>query len=167
MRATGVLAIGIFCATACLGQISIAHFEQIDRQVYAGSKPHTDQDFQFLQSLHVRYILNARFWPFLSCEERKKAKRYGITLLSFEMSGSPIPPSEKHVNRILKTLRDPRYQPVYLHCVLGRDRTGLLEALYRMDYLGVPREEAWQEMLDGGFHTWWFVRGLRVYFDHH
>src|SRR5579863_2018557 len=103
MRGIGVLAIGLVCATAGLGQISIEHFAKIDTHVYAGSKPHTDQDFEYLQSLHVRYIANARFLPFLSRAERKKAKRYGMTLLSFEMSGSPVPPSEKHVDRILKT----------------------------------------------------------------
>ncbi len=147
--------------------VSIAHFEHIDRQVYAGSKPRTDGDFQFLESLHVRYIVNARFLPFFSGSERRKAKRYGMTLLSMPMNASPIPPSEKHVDKILFTLRDAQFQPVYVHCVLGRDRTSLIAGLYRIYFLGVPKDRAWEEMKQSGFHTWWFVRGLRFYFEKH
>lgn len=147
--------------------VSISHFSRVDDRVYAGSKPRTDQDFQFLQSLHIRYIVSAHFLPFLSGPEKRHAKRYGMTLLSFPMNASPIPPSEKHVDRILRTLRDDRFLPVYVHCVLGRDRTSLIAALYKMYFLGVPKAVAWQEMKRSGFHTWWFVRGLRVYFEKH
>ena len=147
--------------------VSLAHFAHIDKQVYVGSKPHTDRDFQFLQSLHVRYIVSARFLPFLSGPEKRHAKRYGITLLSFPMNASPIAPSEKHVDNILRTLREDQSLPVYLHCVLGRDRTGLISGLYKIYFVGVPKQTAWDEMKQSGFHTWWFVRGLRVYFDEH
>lgn len=147
--------------------VSIRHFARIDDQVYVGSKPHTDEDFRFLQSLHVRYIVSARFLPFLSGPEKRHAKRFGITLRSFPMNASPIPPAEKHVDRILRTLRDKRFLPVYVHCVLGRDRTGLIAGLYKIYFLGVPKSTAWQEMRQSGFHTWWFVRGLKVYFDRH
>src|ERR1700722_6502984 len=73
---------------------SLKHFEQIDREVYAGSKPHTDRDFEYLQSKHIRYIVSARFLPFLSGSETRQARRYGITVLSMPMNASPIPPTE-------------------------------------------------------------------------
>ena len=126
--------------------VSISHFAHIDAQVYVGSKPRTDEDFEFLQSQHIKFILNARFLPFLSGLEKRKAKRYGMTFLSVPMNASPIPPSQKHVNQILLTLKDPRFQPIYLHCVLGRDRTGLITGLYRIYFLKVSRREAWEEM---------------------
>jgi protein tyrosine/serine phosphatase len=147
--------------------VSISHLAQIDKYVYVGSKPRTDQDFQFLQSRHIRYIVNARFLPFLSGPEERKAKRYGITLLSFPMNASPIPPSEKHVNQVLLTIGDKQFQPVYVHCVLGRDRTSLISGLYKIYFLGTSKSQAWQEMRESGFHTWWFVSGLRVYFHKH
>jgi len=147
--------------------VSIAHFAHIDTQVYVGSKPRSDEDFQFLQSHHIKYILNARFLPFLSGLEKRKAKRYGMTLLSVPMNASPIPPSEKHVNQILLTLRDPRFQPIYVHCVLGRDRTSLIAGLYKIYFLKVSKNEAWQEMRRSGFKTWWIVYGLTAYFNKH
>jgi hypothetical protein len=91
---------------------TLRHFAQVDREVFVGSKPHTDQDFQFLQSEHIQYILNVRFLPFLSGPEKRKAKRYGMSFLSFPMNASPIPPSEKHVNQILLAMKDKRFEPV-------------------------------------------------------
>jgi hypothetical protein len=146
---------------------SLAHFAQIDGQVYVGSKPRTDKDYEFLQSKHVKYILNARFLPFCSALERRKAKRYGMQFLSVPMNASPIPPSKKHVNKILLTMNDPQFQPIYLHCVLGRDRTSLISGLYKIYFLGVSKGDAWQEMKQSDFKTWWFLHGLKMYFDKH
>jgi protein-tyrosine phosphatase len=147
--------------------VSISHFSQIDRAVYAGSKPKTDRDFQYLQSLHIRYIVQLHFLPFLSVGEKKHAARYGMVLLSVPMNASPMAPSEKHVDEALRDLHNERLEPVYVHCVLGRDRTNLVAGLYRIYFLHIPKALAWEEMRESGFHTWWFVRGLRTYFDRH
>ena len=144
---------------------SFSHFAEIDNHIYVGSKPHTDKDFEYLQAKHIRYILNARFLPFLSGPEERKAKRYGMRFLAVPMNASPFPPSRKHVDRILLTLRDVEFQPIYLHCVLGRDRTSLISGLYKIYFLGVSKGEAWEEMRQSGFKTWWILHGLRAYFD--
>ncbi len=146
---------------------SIIRFAQVDVGVYRGSKPERDADFRFLQSKHIRYILDANFLPFLSEPEAKKARKYGMVFLSSPMNGSPIAPSEKHVDRILLTLRDKRYQPIYFHCDLGRDRTSLIAALYKMYFLGMSRQAAWREMEYYGFKDSWTLRGLKVYFEKH
>ncbi len=147
--------------------VKLAHFAELDKSVYVGSKPHSDADYAFLQSKNVHTIVNARFWPFFSRGERSKAKHYGMTLISRTMNASLIPPSEKHVNEILLTLRDNQAQPVYLHCVLGRDRTGLITALYRIYFLGIPQKEAYAEMKRSGFPSSFMVHGLKIYFDKH
>lgn len=146
---------------------SMIRFAQIDAGVYRGSRPRTDADFRFLQSKHIRYIVQANFLPFLTGPEVKKARAYGMTFLSVHMNASPIKPSEEHVDRILLTLRDKRYRPIYLHCDIGRDRSLLLAALYEMYFLGVSPETAWREMKCNGFKDSWTLRGLRAYFRHH
>jgi Tyrosine phosphatase family len=146
---------------------SIVRFAQIDAGVYRGSKPKTDADFRFLQSKHIKYILQANFLPFLTSGEVKKARAYGMKFLSVHMNASPIQPSEEHVDRILLTLRDKRYQPIYVHCDIGRDRTLLIAALYEMYFLGVSRETAWKKMKCDGFKDSWTLRGLRAYFKSH
>ena len=77
------------------------------------------------------------------------------------MNASPIPPSQKHVDQILLTMRDKKLQPIYVHCVLGRDRTSLTSGLYRIYFLGVSKNDAWREMRQSGFKTWWILRGLK------
>jgi protein-tyrosine phosphatase len=147
--------------------VSIKHFEKIDNGVYVGSKPKSDADFAFLQSLGVKTILNANFLPWLSGCERRKAKKYGMRFLSVPMNASIIPPREKHVDKILRTMRNPGNHPIYLHCVLGRDRTSMIAALYGINYLGWTRDRALETMKRAGFKQVWYLHGLKKYFDEH
>jgi hypothetical protein len=111
--------------------------------------------------------LQAKFLPFLSGPEKRKARAYGIRFLSVEVNASPFQPSEKHIDRILLTLRDRRYQPIYLHCDIGRDRAILIGALYEMYFLDVSQREAWKRMQCDGFKDSWTLRGLTAYFKKH
>ncbi len=146
---------------------SIVRFAEVDKGVYRGSTPKNKADFRFLQSKHIKYIIDLEFWPLLSLPEKGKAKKYGMVFIPALINGSPVAPSESHVDRILATLRDKRHHPVYFHCVLGRDRTGLIAALYKMYFLGVPREAAWREMKDFGFNDSWTLHGLKSYLENH
>ena len=48
-------------------------------------------------------------------------------------------------------------KPVLVHCLHGADRTGLIMAMYRMVFQGWSKEEAKDEMINGGynFHSVW------------
>lgn len=48
-------------------------------------------------------------------------------------------------------------KPILIHCYHGADRTGMMVALYRMVYQNWEREEALNEMLNGGYgyHSMW------------
>jgi protein-tyrosine phosphatase len=135
--------------------------------ILAGSKPTRDADFIFLKSQGVRFLLQPRFLPFLAGYERSKAKRYGMEYLSVPMNASPFAPSEKHVNAALRIMRTKADKPLYLHCVLGRDRTSLLVGLYMIYFEGASKEQAYAEMKAEGFRTVFFVHGLKAYFDKH
>src|ERR1700741_736738 len=84
----------------------IVRFQQLDEGIYKGSKPKTDADYEFLQSKGVKYMLELRLFPWLNVGEKRKAKKYGITLLTGTMSASTVEPSKKHVDAILWLLRD-------------------------------------------------------------
>ncbi len=146
---------------------SIIRFGEVDKGIYRGSEPKNKADFRFLQSKHIKTIVNLEFWPLLSYTEEHKAKKYGMRFIEATINGSPVAPSEYHVDRILATLRDKRYHPIYFHCVLGRDRTGLIAALYKMYYLRVPQEQAWREMLAYGYKDSWTLGGLKGYLRTH
>jgi len=146
---------------------SLVRFAEIDPGVYKGSKPKTDADFAFLQSKHVKYILNVRFLPLLAHAEQRKAKQYGIVYRYGLMNASTFPPSEKHVDRILEILHDPCNQPIYFHCDIGRDRTSLIATLYQTYFDKLPPDNAWQAMKDFGFKDSWTLRGLKTYLQEH
>jgi protein tyrosine/serine phosphatase len=148
---------------------TLKYFSQIDDGVYKGSKPKSDADYRFLQSLHVKYIVDLQVLPLMTLPEKRRAKQYGITLIPGTMNASPISPSEKHVDKILAILRDERYHPVYFHCKFGRDRTAVIAALYKMYFLGMPPQEATRYLHDSGygFKFGWLRSGLTRYLEKH
>lgn len=147
----------------------LKHFSMLDEGVYKGSRPKGDADYRYLQSLHVKYIVDLQVIPLLTVLEKRKAKKYGITLIPGIMNASPISPSEKHIDKILAILHDERYHPVYFHCKFGRDRTNVIAALYRMYFLGMPPEDAKQYLRDAGygFKFGWLRSGLTRYVRKH
>ena len=148
---------------------TLKHFERVDEGIYKGSKPKSDADYRFLQSLHVKYIMDVQVLPFMSFLEQRKAKKYGITMIHGIMNASPVSPSEKHIDRILATLRDERDHPIYFHCKLGRDRTNIIAALYKMYFLGMSEQEAMRYLHESGygFKFGWVRSGLTRYVRKH
>ncbi|MDR2800743.1 MAG: tyrosine-protein phosphatase [Desulfovibrio sp.] len=63
---------------------------------------------------------------------------------------------EDEIVSALRVIRDTA-GPVLVHCRHGADRTGLIIAMYRMVFQDWSKEEAKEEMLDGGygFHSVW------------
>ena len=146
---------------------TLVHFGQVDEGVYKGSRPRTDADYRFLQSRHVKYIVDLQFLPFLDRSEQKNAKRYGMVFVAARINASPVSPSQKHVETTLAILRDKRYHPVYFHCALGRDRTNLIAALYKMYFLGMSQQHALRYMDESGYKDGWVRSGLKSYLKEH
>ena len=78
-----------------------------------------------------------------------KIKRIGINTWSV---------GDKQVIAALKAIKEAEKDgPVLLHCLHGADRTGLVSAMYRMLYQGWSKDEALQELTQGGYgyHSMW------------
>jgi tyrosine-protein phosphatase SIW14 len=58
---------------------------------------------------------------------------------------------EEMARGFLAVLDDPANHPVLMHCVAGRDRTGTMCAIYRMEYDGWPPARAAAEMTEHEF----------------
>lgn len=59
------------------------------------------------------------------------------------------------IDKVITVMTNPEYQPVFIHCKLGEDRTGALVAIYRMDVEGWTVSEAETEMQAFGFNDIW------------
>jgi len=56
------------------------------------------------------------------------------------------PPTAAQVSQFLGIVDDPASAPVFVHCVGGRHRTGVMTASYRMTNAGWTAERAFSEM---------------------
>lgn len=60
------------------------------------------------------------------------------------------PMDEANLNEALRLMNSPEAQPVFVHCEFGRDRTGLVVALYRVKYENWNVLDAYQEWVGNG-----------------
>lgn len=61
------------------------------------------------------------------------------------------PPTAEQVAEFLKVVSDQSRTPALVHCRIGRQRTGMFCALYRVHVQGVDPDEALKEMDEHGF----------------
>ena len=62
-------------------------------------------------------------------------------------------PTKEQIHQFLEIARDTTQFPAYIHCKAGKDRTGAMSAIYRMEVCGWTAEEAVEEMKSFGFST--------------
>lgn len=99
--------------------------------------------------LHSHYFAPARV------KERAVVERNGARYIALTVTY--LPRSQAHterpatIERYLEILDDPRSYPVLVHCKAGLHRTGIMIAVYRMEYEGWSRQQALAEIRRHGF----------------
>ncbi len=119
-----------------------------------------------IQKLHIKTvisfwdedpdpILNASRFNHTSIKESDLCKSMGVDyrfiyvqLLNDDRAGKDRPPA---IDEFLKVMDDEASYPVLIHCKAGLHRTGIMAAIYRMEYDGWTREEALHELRSHGF----------------
>ena len=125
--------------------------------IYRGAEP-AEEGFGSLKKLGVKTIVNLRH--FHHANEEEACRKLGIENIWIALATSEAP-SDDDVRKFLSIVTDPAKQPVYFHCMRGKDRTGTMCAAYRMAVEGWPLEDALREMDAFGFSPIW--RSLRNY----
>ena len=131
-----------------------------------GAQP-SKEGLKQLQKKGFKTIICLRSWL---GEDREDVERLGMIAVSIPMQADlrgSKPPTEVQIEQFFAIVLDPRHQPVYFHCAHGKDRTGTLAALYRMEVDGWTPAEAIEEMQAFGFNDIWkdlmeFVRNYQV-----
>lgn len=136
-------------------------FEQLAPGIYVGSAPQTAADYDVLCQLQVRTVVDIRkFRRLARGREQRELEQRGIAYRHIPVGFTPTRNDAPH--QALRLLADPACHPIYLHCTLGRDRTGLIVALYRVHHLGWSPEAAYAAMEQGQFNP--LLRGNDRYF---
>lgn len=77
--------------------------------------------------------------------ERARVEAAGMRFVAMPMNVH-IPPTPQQIRTFLTLVDDPANQPVFVHCVGGRHRTGVMTAVYRMVHDGISGPAAFKEM---------------------
>jgi tyrosine-protein phosphatase SIW14 len=118
---------------------------------------------------HLRTIVNVQdefpdpdldksFWGTGTVKERTLCASLGVRYVHLRpdlVSRRLVPECRPAtIEEFLAVMDDPTNYPVLIHCHAGLHRTGVLAAVYRMEYQGWTPAEAWQEMRAHGFGPW-------------
>jgi len=130
-------------STVDISQIRIDNFGQINSNYYRGAQP-KGRDYADLASLGVKTLINLTSDD-VDRSEKAMAEKAGMKYVQIPMT-THEPPTSPQLEEFLKLATDPANQPVYVHCVGGRHRTGVMTAAYRMTYDGWNADRAFDEM---------------------
>lgn len=104
-----------------------------------------------LKAMGVRTVINLR----TNHGEKEAVEAAGMRSVEIPMDTMKnVDPAA--VRKAISVMTDPANQPVFVHCAHGKDRTGVVAAVYRMEVEGWTAAEAEAEMEAFGFHEIWF-----------
>jgi tyrosine-protein phosphatase SIW14 len=126
---------------------------KINDNLYRGAQPNA-QGLEELKKLGITTIIDLRAEDRAKAEwEKKEAERLGIHFVQIPIAGFAAPTNDEVV-QFLSLTHDPQ-QKIFVHCLLGEDRTGVFIATYRMSVQKWPVTQAMHEMNTFGFNGFW------------
>lgn len=126
-----------------LPAIHIDNFARVDAHLYRGAQPR-GRDFADLKALGIKTIVNLTSDD-ADPREQALSEAAGLTYVSIPMTTRTVPTAAQ-LAQFLSLVNDPVGQPVYVHCVGGRHRTGVMTVVYRMTHDGWSGDRAFKEM---------------------
>lgn len=130
----------------------LPRFREISQGLYRSGRPTKAGLERAHEDYGIRTIINLENSSYNIRRERGWAEDLDIRFYSLPMNASQTPRDET-VNEALRLMADESNHPLLIHCKRGRDRTGLIVGLYRVEHEGVAAEDAYEEMKDLGFTT--------------
>jgi protein tyrosine/serine phosphatase len=102
------------------------------------------RDYADLAAMGVKTVINLTSFD-ASPDEPGLVKNAGMNYVAIPMTTRVVPTPEQ-LETFLSIVNDPVNQPVYVHCVGGKHRTGVMTAVYRMTQHGWDSDQAFKEM---------------------
>ena len=138
------LAIGAGAQTPGTDHISIDNFARVSATYYRGAQPE-GSDYAALAQLGVKTVINLIGDEDLDGREQRSVEAAGMRYVNIPMTTHKTP-TPAQIDQFLSIVNGSASQPVYVHCVGGRHRTGVMTAVYRMTQDGWNADQAFAEM---------------------
>ncbi len=134
----------------------VTNFYSIDSLVFRSGQPNAKQ-MQFLDQMGIKTVINLRDKK----NDKKKASKTSLQLIHIPINTWKI--SYKDILSSLIEIEKSE-KPILIHCLHGSDRTGCIIACYRLVYQNWTKQEAINELIEGGYgyHASWFPNILKL-----
>lgn len=126
----------------------LKNFAKVSDVLYRGEQP-TAEGFAALKKMGIKTVISLRAF------HSDRAMLAGLGMYYKRMGIYTWDFRDEYVVNFLKLVTNPQYQPVFVHCQHGADRTGTMCAIYRAAAQGWSMSDAMSEMHNFGFHTIW------------
>jgi protein tyrosine/serine phosphatase len=123
----------------------LLNFYQVSTNFYRGAQPST-QGIAELRAIGIKTVLNLRSFH----SDNNLLAGSGFKQARLHMK--PWHAEDEDVVEFLKVVTNTNNLPVFVHCLHGSDRTGMVCAMYRVVVCGWTKEAAIEEMKQGGFN---------------
>jgi protein tyrosine phosphatase (PTP) superfamily phosphohydrolase (DUF442 family) len=140
----------------------LPNLHKVSDDLYRGAQP-TAEGMKELEKLGIKTVVNMRYLH----SDRDEMEDVNLAYERIRMT--TLDPDMDDIVRFLNIVTDSNNTPVFVHCQHGADRTGTVCAIYRIIIQDWSREDAVQEMTEGGFgfHTIWdnladYIRELDI-----
>lgn len=137
------------------------------RPVVSGEDLKTDEDYIHLKKFGIKYVVCLQmgyldfFFKKMRNHEAIACIKHGLIPVHVMMSDFCVPTYEQiaAVLDLISSSSSEKYSGVYFHCRRGKDRTGMVRAVYRMAFQNWSVRDAVQEMDRIGHakhvYFWW------------
>jgi protein tyrosine phosphatase (PTP) superfamily phosphohydrolase (DUF442 family) len=126
----------------------LTNFARVSDVLYRGAQP-TAEGFRTLKGMGIKTVINLRSMH----SDRPLLAGTGLRYL--HIRAQAWHPEDEDIAQALRIIRDPTYQPVFVHCQHGADRTGVTIAAYRIVEQGWTSSMASAELPSFHFHPVW------------
>ena len=130
----------------------LPHLVQVDEGLSRGGQP-SSEGIRQLAGMGVRTIVALRRRSREMDDERRLAEQLGIQWIGMPVWSWWVP-SRAQMRQFLAVAADPDRRPVFVHCLYGRNRTGVMAAVYRINHDGWTPAQAYAEARQQGLVPW-------------
>ncbi len=147
----------------------INNFYVVDSAYYRGSQP-SMLGYRYLKDIKIKTIIDLRgHSKKKSAKNKAKLEKMGFNYVNIALNPFTAPTKEQ-IDKFLSIINSPQCQPVYVHCLFGNDRTGLMTAIYRVKKYNWSFAQAYDEMKNNGYKVYvlpWQKYYLKSYYRDH